>query len=80
MRQKIRHSLYNFWRRNRQKLAADIADNRFDSVEEEESLERDPEAGLLSSESAIMPVASDTSVLHPESVDSSVTVESANNS
>ena len=39
--EKIRHSLYNFWRRNLQKLAADIADNRFDSVEEDDSLERE---------------------------------------
>ena len=64
--EKIRHSLYNFWRRNRQKLAADITDNRFDSVEEDDSLERDAEAGLPSSESEMKPVASDASVLHPE--------------
>ena len=64
--EKIRHSLYHFWRRNRQKLAADIADNRFDSAEEDDSLERDAEAGLPSSESEMKPVASDVSVLHPE--------------
>ena len=64
--EKIRHSLYNFWRRNRQKLAADIADNRSDSVEEDDSLERDAEAGLPSSEFEMRPDASDSFVLHRE--------------
>ena len=64
--EKVRHSLYNFWRRNRQKLAADIADDRFDSVEEDDSLERDAGARLSPSESAMKPVASDASVLYPE--------------
>ena len=58
----IRHSLYNFWRRNRQKLAQDLSEIQMDSAEEEERINKGNEIDLSSSNSEIKPLTSIASV------------------
>jgi hypothetical protein len=62
--EKIRHSLYNFWRRNRQKLAGDISENSLNSVDDDDQSERGVEVKLPSSNSEMKSVPSDGSVSH----------------
>ena len=64
--EKIRHSLYNFWRRNRQKFGADIAKNAFDSVEENDQPVREGQVRPSFSNAEMESLPSDASVSHRE--------------
>ncbi|CAF1459793.1 unnamed protein product [Adineta steineri] len=62
----IRHSLYNFWRRNHQKFADDLSVNPINSVEEENKLDGKSEAEFSLSESKMQPLASIASIPYPK--------------
>jgi hypothetical protein len=61
----IRHSLYNFWRRNRQNITDDLSKNQMDSVGEDAKSDNKNEVESVALNSEIKPLASNASLPYP---------------
>ena len=62
----IRHSLYSFWRRNREKIESDTSEIRLDSVGEDDELDKDKGTELSSPHSENKSLRSGASLPHRE--------------
>ena len=62
----IRHSLYSFWQRNREKIESDTSETRLDSVGEDDELDKDKGTELSSPHSENKSLPSDASLPHLE--------------
>jgi hypothetical protein len=61
----IRHSLYNFWRRNRQEIVNNLSLSQMDSVKEDNESDKANEVDHSSLNSEIKPLTSNASIPYP---------------
>ncbi|CAF3916825.1 unnamed protein product, partial [Rotaria sordida] len=62
----IRHSMYNFWRRNRTKIESTLSENRLDCVKEDHKSDKKNEEELSPLNSEIKPLASNATLPKPQ--------------